>query len=88
MRGLVDAGLTPWWFDGDRAAARESFERRTGHPATLGDLDRQLGLINAAWAEIVDIFGEGRLEVIGPGPTYRPSEAIFDAMFGDPQAPT
>jgi len=86
VRGVVEAGLTRWWFDGDRAAARESFERRTGHPATVDDLDRQLRPIDSAWREIVDIFGEHRLDAIGPGPAYLSSEAIFDAMFGHPQA--
>jgi len=74
-------GLVPWWFDGDRDAAFESFQRRRDHPATVSDRTRQLRLIDTAWPEIADLYGDHRIDVIKPGPSYLDPEEIFLRMF-------
>ena len=81
VRELHAAGLVPWWFDGDRDAAFECFQRRPDHPGSVSDWARQLMLIQAAWPEIVGLYDDRRIDVIGAGPTYLDREEIFARMF-------
>lgn len=81
IRELHAAGLVPWWFDGDRQAAFESFRDRPGHPGTVPAWVLQLARIDAAWPEIVDLYGERRIDVIRPGRSYLDHEEIFSRMF-------
>ena len=81
VRELHTAGLVAWWFDGDRSAAFESFQLRADHPGTVSDWARQLWLIETAWPEIVDLYGDRRIDVIGPGPSYLDPRKIFARMF-------
>lgn len=78
---LDAAGVVPWWFDGDRDAAFESFQQRPDHPGSVSDWARQLRLIEEAWPEVIDVYGDRRIDVIGPGPTYLDPEKIFSRMF-------
>jgi hypothetical protein len=81
VRDLHVAGLVAWWFDGDREAAFESFKDRPGHPGTESNWHVQLELIGAFWPQIADLYGERRMDVIGPGPSYMDRKEIFSRMF-------
>jgi hypothetical protein len=81
VRELHDADLVPWWFDGDRNAAYECFRQRPGHPGTVSDWTHQLEGIQKAWTQIVELYGDRRIYVIGSGPTYMPREGILSRMF-------
>jgi hypothetical protein len=83
VRRLVEAGMTPWWFDGDRTAALESFLAR-GSP--LRDWEVQMPKIEANWGEIEAIFGSNHIEAVSRGPVYTPPENIYEQMLGSPSA--
>jgi hypothetical protein len=80
VRGLVDAGMTPWWFDGDRQAAHASFLER----GTVGAeaWDAQMDQIDNRWGDIEGIFGANRIDVIGSDGVYLSCGEIFERMFG------
>jgi hypothetical protein len=80
VRDLVDAGMTPWWFDGDRGAALDSFiERDT---VSREAWDAQLAQVETRWTDIEDIFGANRIDVIDSDGAYLPCPAIYEVMFG------
>jgi hypothetical protein len=81
VRELHSAGLVPWWFDGDRAAAFQSFQDRPDHPGTVPAWFMQLWLIERAWAEITSLYGDRLINVIRPGPSYLDREEIFSRIF-------
>jgi hypothetical protein len=81
VREFRAAGLVPWWFDGDRAAALESYRQRPDYPGTDFYWDLQLAAIEQAWPELVDLYDDRRIDVISPGPTYLDPEEIFSRMF-------
>ena len=80
VRGLLAAGMTPWWFDGDREAAHASFLER----GTVGGAawDAQIAQIENRWGDIKEIFGANRIDVIGPDGTYQSCSEIYERMFG------
>jgi hypothetical protein len=59
VRTLIASGVKPWWFDGDRDAALQSFLARPDHPATRADWDRQITAIQQHWNEIKVVFRGG-----------------------------
>ena len=80
VRELIADGLSPWWFDGDRDAAFQSFVSRPDHPAAREDWDRQLSLINDGWPEIEAAFAGRILEVVHSGPTYMAPSELFELI--------
>lgn len=80
VRALIASGVEPWWFDGDRNAALESFLARTGHPATKAAWDVQLRNIEDHWDDLASTF-EGRiLDVISPGPVHLSNEERWERI--------
>jgi hypothetical protein len=77
VRNWIADGVEPWWFDGDRDAARQIFLSRSDHPATPADWDRQLAAINDHWADIQGVFRGRVMVVIEPGPTLMSNEDRF-----------
>lgn len=73
------SGLQPWWFDGDRAAALESFLRRATVPRSAWD--KQLAGIESNWTRIAEVFKPRILKVITAGPEYLPNDERFHRMF-------
>jgi len=80
VRSLVDAGMTPWWFDGDRGAALDSFVRRD--TVNREAWNAQLAQIEDRWADIEDIFGANRIDVIDSDGVYLTCPEIYEVMFG------
>lgn len=81
VSALKAAGMEIWWFDGDREAARHSFEHRGTIAVQL--FEQQMGGIEANWPEIEALFVEHIIQVVGPGPNYLPPAEIYLRMFGD-----
>jgi hypothetical protein len=79
VRGLVEAGTTPWWFDGDRGAALDSFIKRD--TVSRQAWDAQLAQVENRWSDIEDIFGANRIDVIDADGAYLTCPEIYEAMF-------
>jgi hypothetical protein len=79
VQAAKDAGVSVWWFDGDRAAARESFIQRDTVPVAA--LDVQMASIANYWPNIEPILGPSIIEAIKPDGSYEPLDAIFKQMF-------
>lgn len=90
IRCWLDRGVSHWWFDGDRDAARTSYVNRGTVPEALRKMGispqmawgAQVSEINRNWQKIEALFPpERRLRVIEAGPTYLPAEEIFARLF-------
>jgi energy-coupling factor transporter ATP-binding protein EcfA2 len=70
VEGLINGGHRVWFFDGDRAAAYESWRR--AHPSTPEEVFRAQvrGLDESDAHEISRVIGPRRIDVVAPGPTY------------------
>jgi hypothetical protein len=82
VQTLIASGVEPWWFDGDRDAALQSFLARPDHPATRADWDRQITAIQQHWNEIKVVFTGRILDVVSAGPVHLPNEARWDLIRG------
>ena len=81
VASLANAGITPWWFDGDRSAARTAYVARE---ANNGDAwDAQVRSIDQSWRQIERVMGAHAVQAIAPGPVFTPHRAIARQMFGD-----
>lgn len=78
VRSLIASGVEPWWFDGDRDAALQSFLARAGHPGRKADWDVQLRNIDEHWAEIAGTFNDRILDVIARGPVHLSNEERWE----------
>jgi hypothetical protein len=81
VRELISAGAEGWWFDGDRAAAREAYKEAKG-AAHFPAFDQQLTRVEGAWDEISKLFRSRILRVVGPGPSHVPVEQTWRKMRG------
>jgi hypothetical protein len=79
VRALHDAGVTAWWFDGDRAAARDTFIQRG--TVTIDALDQQMALIVQRWPELATFYGDRMLEVVAPNGNFMTPEDLFARIF-------
>ena len=68
IEALKHAGFEIWWFDGDRAAARQSFITRNTVP--IGCFDLQIQNIDKYWRDIKRVFGDHVIETIAAGSSY------------------
>jgi hypothetical protein len=75
IQGFADGGAELWWFEGDRARAREEFAARASMP--LHYFDRQLAKINRWWPEIAATFAHRQLHVLGAGGERLQPELIW-----------
>lgn len=75
---LQKAGIRPWWFDGDRLAAREHFIARHDQPVEL--FDQQVAAIAGAWCAIAPVFA-GRIVRVPQGDgTFAMPQTIWRAI--------
>ncbi|MFI5399228.1 MAG: AAA family ATPase [Candidatus Binatia bacterium] len=84
LRRMRDAGAEPWFFYGDRAAAKAAWreENRT-RPRDFedGKWDEVVGLMDANWRLIVEAIGQERmLRTIEAGPERLAPEVIYRGM--------
>ena len=86
VEALIERGLEPWWFDGDRGAALSSFLSRGNVPKVAWD--QQLAGIESRWQDIARLFRGRILNVIAPGPIHMQMEERFTQITGsrDPHA--
>ena len=73
------SGITIWWFDGDRAAAEESFIRRGTVP--LEAFRAQMRSIAQGWSQIEEVIGDNVIYAVNAGPSYATPEIIYQRMF-------
>ncbi|TMC49240.1 MAG: hypothetical protein E6J14_09245 [Chloroflexi bacterium] len=79
IRAIHAAGVTAWWFDGDRAAARKAFiERRT---ASVNDLDRQMAAIARHEAELAIFYEDRLIYAVAEDGTFAPPLVVFQTIF-------
>ena len=79
VAALHRAGLTAWWFDGDRAAARCRFIRR--NTVSLEALDIQMARIAEAWPLLAEFYGPRILHVLAADGSFTAPEIVFGEMF-------
>lgn len=80
VSSLVELGVEPWWFDGERDAARQSFLARLGrgeHPSQLEAYEHQMAEIEAAWPDIERVFWGRMIHSVAAGPRYLSAEEIL-----------
>jgi predicted kinase len=83
LRQLREQGAEPWWFDGDRQAAKDAWREenhKSSRPFVDGDWDRVVGVIEANWAMLTDFFGPRILRTVEPGPAHLEPEEIQATM--------
>jgi hypothetical protein len=91
VQEMVSAGVTAWWFEADRLAARQRFAARqtiirngvlqpgTADPARFDDT---VGSLVRQWAQIAPIFDGHVIRTLGADGNYLRPAAIFDRMQG------
>jgi hypothetical protein len=84
VRQFSDAGFDLWWFDADVSGAKRYFMQR----GTVSEaaFERQVSLIAASRAEILQLFGAHILPVISPANERMSNEQIYATMFPDGDA--
>ncbi len=87
---LASNGVSIWWFDGNRPAARAAWIRRNAvepTPQPVSNLDRQMAAVEASWCAITQVFAGRILCNIGPEEVYLPERETFRVMFGASEQP-
>jgi len=79
VQQLQREGVSIWWFDGDRPAARQAFARRA--TVSLADFDRQMKSIEKQWTEIEQLIGDHVIGTVKMGPAHAKPDWIFEQMF-------
>lgn len=81
LRLLIELGASAWWFDADRAAARESWlDRDVKVDPELWRI--QMAWVDAAWPRIADMFRSRIVRTIGPARAYLAEAQVDQLMFG------
>jgi hypothetical protein len=75
VRALHAAGVTAWWFDGDRVASRGIFIRRGTVPTQA--LDEQMACIAHHWPELAESYGDRAVPVVAADSTFIDPERIL-----------
>jgi len=71
---LSSGGITPWWFEADRLAARSAFLSRADLPVWA--FDSQYAQIAAAWNELAPLYEDRIVHVLAQDASFQPHEAI------------
>jgi hypothetical protein len=82
LRQLMELGASAWWFDGDRAAALESWRDRDV-PVPDEYWHIQTRAVEAAWTKIAEIFRARIVRTVGPRRAHLPEAQIDRLMFGE-----
>lgn len=79
VQALHAAGVTAWWFDGDREAARRQFIARG--TVSVGALDNQMASIDAVWSQLSSFYGSRVVPAIKPDGSFTDPSEIFEVVF-------
>jgi hypothetical protein len=79
VRALHAAGISAWWFDGDRDAARRRFTTRGTVP--IEAFEAQMSAIRADWAELSGFYGSRVVSTIKADGSFTDPKEIFKLMF-------
>ena len=77
---ISEAGITPWWFDGDRDVARRLWAAREGHGDTTY-FDYQCEQIDERWKDLQRFFGPNIIRVIESQDVRLSEEVIADRIL-------
>jgi len=89
VQEMVSAGVTAWWFEADRLAARQKFAARqtivrngvsqpgSADPARFDDTT---GALVRHWAQIAPIFAGHVIRTLSPDGEYLSPATIFDRI--------
>jgi hypothetical protein len=83
LRELRSHGAAPWWFDGDRGAAKQAWRdenRKSSRPFPDTNWDRVVGVIDENWPLVMEFFGPRILSTIEAGPVHVPPEETYATM--------
>lgn len=80
IQALHEAGVVAWWFNGDQAAARESFTRRG--TVSTDAFDRQMAAIASAWPELSVFYGSRIVTAIRSDGSFADPSELFAQIFG------
>ena len=75
------AGISAWWFDGDRAAARRRFIAR--NTVSVDALDIQMPKIVAAWNAMIDFYGDRIIRTLRADGSFVDWDMVAEDMFPD-----
>src|SRR6266851_6388087 len=86
LKVMVNAGAEAWWFEGDPDAAFAAWKAENTKNPRRRDWPDQLwhdtvGVINANYAGLKELFGDRMVRTIEAGPTHVPVEDTFQTMF-------
>ncbi len=79
VRAMHASGISAWWFDGDRDAARRRFIARG--TVSVAALDVQMRNIEAAWDTLRDFYGQRTVETIHADGSFVGWLDVFARMF-------
>ena len=89
VRELTGFGVTAWWFEADRLAARTRYASRNtvlrngvysrGKPDTAL-FDRYVATVSSNWARMAPLFGERVIRSLGADGRYVDPVSIFDRI--------
>lgn len=74
IAALQEEGVHTWWFEGDRAAARESFRRRGTAP--LEAWHAQVPKIECHWRRIEEMYGSRMIRTLDANGRYTDPEEL------------
>jgi hypothetical protein len=77
---LISAGMTAWWFEADRLAARAQFIARADVP--LWAFDNQCAGIAAAWNEIAPLYPGRIIRNLSADGCFRNQEELAVEILG------
>ncbi|HKO15203.1 MAG TPA: hypothetical protein VJU87_03135 [Gemmatimonadaceae bacterium] len=89
VREMTGFGVTAWWFEADRLAARHRYATRgtvlrngiytRGKPDTTL-FDRYVSAVSSNWARIAPLFGERIIRTLGPDGRYADPVTVYDRI--------
>lgn len=81
VEALHHAGVTAWWFDGDRAAARTAFIHRGTVPVSA--LEQQMRGIEANQSALDAFYQTRTVRAIEVDGSLTPADWLFTTIFGE-----
>ncbi|MGH7368364.1 MAG: hypothetical protein ACREK9_18325 [Candidatus Rokuibacteriota bacterium] len=81
---LQEEGVEAWWFDGDRTAAVESFQRRGTVPMEAWNI--QLPKIDHHWSRIEETFGLRMIKTLDANGHYADPGQISRRILDEPES--
>ena len=79
VQRFCKAGITPWWFTGDRLQAR--IHMLVDKPNNGPNFDKQYASITEGWPKISQLFGSNIIQTVPPDGTHVSPVEIYTRIF-------